>query len=127
MFNERFTVPFTLEVSNQEDVILKGTKPEISFGFKEDAQPKPVDRKLLLEVLSQGEKRALYILNILFEINARRKQGQETLVIADDIADSFDYKNKYAIVEYLKVPDWTLSAAYFSLTTSISIEPSAVV
>lgn len=102
MFNKRFTVPFTLEVSNQEDVILKGTKPEISFGFKENAQPKPVDRKLLLEVLSQGEKRALYILNILFEINARRKQGQETLIVADDIADSFDYKNKYAIVEYLK-------------------------
>lgn len=101
-FNERFTVPFTLEVSNQEDVILKGTKPEISFGFKEEAQPKLVDRKLLLEVLSQGERRALYILNILFEINARRKQGQETVVIADDIADSFDYKNKYAIVEYLK-------------------------
>lgn len=102
MFNERFTVPFTLEVSNQEDVILKGNRPEISFGFQEDAQHKPVDRKLLLDVLSQGEKRALYLLNILFEINARKKQGQETLVIADDIADSFDYKNKYAIVEYLK-------------------------
>jgi hypothetical protein len=102
IFNKRFTVPFTLEVSNQEDVILKGTKPEISFAFKEDAQSKPVDRKLLLEVLSQGEKRALYILNILFEINARRNQVQETLLIADDIADSFDYKNKYAIVEYLK-------------------------
>lgn len=102
IFNERFTVPFTLDVSNQEDVILKGNRPEISFGFKEDAQPKAIDRKVLLEVLSQGEKRALYILNILFEINARRKQGQETLVIADDIADSFDYKNKYAIVEYLK-------------------------
>ena len=102
MFNERFTVPFTLEVSNQEDVILKGTSPEISFGFNEDAQHKQVGRKLLLEVLSQGEKRALYILNILFEINARLKQGQETLVIADDIADSFDYKNKYAIVEYLR-------------------------
>jgi hypothetical protein len=102
MFNDRFSVPFTLEVSNQEDVILKGNRPEISFGFQEDAQPKAVDKKLLLEVLSQGEKRALYILNILFEINARKKQGQETLVIADDIADSFDYKNKYAIVEYLK-------------------------
>lgn len=102
IFNERFAVPFTLEVSNQEDVILNGTRPEIAFGFKEDGLPKPVDRKLLLEVLSQGEKRALYILNILFEINARKKQGQETLVIADDIADSFDYKNKYAIVEYLK-------------------------
>jgi len=102
IFNERFNVPFTLDVSNQEDVILKGTRPEITFGFKENAHPKPVDRKLLLEVLSQGEKRALYILNILFELNARRKQGQETLVVADDIADSFDYKNKYAIVEYLK-------------------------
>lgn len=102
IFNERFTVPFSLEVSNQADVILKGTRPELSFAFKEDGQPKSVDRKLLLEVLSQGEKRALYILNILFEINARRKLGQESLVIADDIADSFDYKNKYAIVEYLK-------------------------
>ena len=102
MFNERFRVPFTLEVSNQEDVILKGTKPEISFGFKDDTQLKSVQRNLLLEVLSQGEKRALYILNILFEINAKRKQGQKVLVIADDIADSFDYKNKYAIVEYLK-------------------------
>lgn len=102
IFNERFTVPFTLDVSNQEDVILKGTRPEISFGFKEDAQTKAIDRAVLLDVLSQGEKRALYILNILFEINARRKQDQETLVIVDDIADSFDYKNKYAIVEYLK-------------------------
>lgn len=102
MFNDRFTVPFTLEISNQEDVILNGTRPEISFRFKEDTNSKPVDKKLLMEVLSQGEKRALYILNILFEINARKKQESETLIIADDIADSFDYKNKYAIVEYLK-------------------------
>lgn len=102
IFNERFAVPFTLVVSNQDDVILKGTRPELSFTFYEGDIPKPVNKKLLLEVLSQGEKRALYILNILFEINARRKLGQETLVIADDIADSFDYKNKYAIIEYLK-------------------------
>jgi hypothetical protein len=92
IFNDRFSVPFTLEVSNQEDVILKGIRPEISFRFQDDTQPKHVDKKLLLEVLSQGEKRALYILNILFEINARKKQGQETLIIVDDIADSFDYK-----------------------------------
>lgn len=102
IFNRRFTVPFELVVSNQEDVILKGTAPNIDFAFKDDNTPKKVDRKLLLQVLSQGEKRALYILNILFEINARKKQGQETLIIADDIADSFDYRNKYAIVEFLK-------------------------
>lgn len=102
IFNRRFMVPFELVVSNQEDVILKGSTPSIDFAFKDDATPKKVDKRLLLQVLSQGEKRALYILNILFEINARKKQGQETLVIADDIADSFDYRNKYAIVEFLK-------------------------
>lgn len=102
IFNRRFTVPFELVVSNQEEVILKGTAPNIDFAFKDDTSPRKVDRELLLQVLSQGEKRALYILNILFEINARKKQGQETLVIADDIADSFDYRNKYAIVEFLK-------------------------
>jgi energy-coupling factor transporter ATP-binding protein EcfA2 len=52
--------------------------------------------------LSNGEKRALYILNIIFEVEARKAANQNTLFIIDDIADSFDYKNKYAIIEYLK-------------------------
>ena len=41
-------------------------------------------------------------MNIIFEIQARKKAGQETIFIIDDIADSFDYKNKYAIIQYLK-------------------------
>lgn len=103
-FNERFSVPFTMEVANQEDVILKGSSPRASFLFQDEGQAKSkeVNRDTLLKVLSLGERRALYILNILFELNGRRKQGLETIIIADDIADSFDYKNKYAIVEYLK-------------------------
>ena len=32
-----------------------------------------------------------------------KQNGQEKLLIVDDIADSFDYKNKYAIIEYLYV------------------------
>ena len=55
-----------------------------------------------MKVLSQGEKKALYVLNILFEIEVRKKAKQDTLLIVDDIADSFDYKNKYAIIQYLK-------------------------
>lgn len=55
-----------------------------------------------MKVLSQGEKRALYLLNIFFEIYTRQKQDKETLLLVDDIADSFDYKNKYAIIEYLR-------------------------
>jgi hypothetical protein len=52
--------------------------------------------------LSTGEKKALYVLNIIFEVEARKQAKQETIFVVDDIADSFDYKNKYAIVEYLK-------------------------
>lgn len=101
-FNKRFFVPFKMSVSNQEDVILKGTKPSIAFMFFDGEREGEVARDSLLKVLSQGEKRALYILNILFEIQSRQKQGGLTILLVDDIADSFDYKNKYAIIEYLK-------------------------
>lgn len=101
-FNRRFTVPFKMSVSNQDDVILKGLQPSISFKFFDSDGEENVPRDSLLKVLSQGERRALYILNILFEIETRRKQGIITILIIDDIADSFDYKNKYAIIEYLK-------------------------
>lgn len=101
-FNSRFTVPFELAVVNQEDVILKGTSPQVAFKFKDSEDVTEIDQSLLIQVLSQGEKRALYILNILFELNARKNIGLKTLVVADDIADSFDYKNKYAIIEYLR-------------------------
>ena len=53
-------------------------------------------------MFKQWRKKALYILNILYELKARELEGKEYLVILDDIADSFDYKNKYAIIEYLK-------------------------
>ncbi len=102
IFNKRFSVPFKLSVDNQEDVILKSEGPSIKFTFYESENTKPINEPDLLRVLSNGEKRALYILNIIFEVEARRARGQKTLFIVDDIADSFDYKNKYAIIEYLK-------------------------
>ncbi|WP_161603766.1 hypothetical protein [Noviherbaspirillum massiliense] len=102
IFNKRFTVPFKISISNQDDVILKGSIPQIVFTFYDHEVSSKVDRNSLLKVLSQGEKRALYILNILFDLTARKRQGLKTILVVDDIADSFDYKNKYAIVEYLK-------------------------
>lgn len=102
-FNKRFKgLPFSLKIQNKEDVILKTIAPSIEFVFRDAGEEKSIERKDLLEVLSQGERRALYILNIIFEIEARKKINQKTLFIIDDIADSFDYKNKYAIIEYLK-------------------------
>ena len=104
IFNKRFTVPFKLEMKNQDDVILKSEAPNLNFIFTDNElnEEKNIEESELLKVLSQGERRALYILNIIFEVRARVKANQETVFIIDDIADSFDYKNKYAIIEYLK-------------------------
>ena len=102
-FNKRFsTVPFKLSVDNQEDVILKSEGPNIKFVFEDFKDTMPIEEEELFKVLSSGELRALYILNIIFEVEARKQNNQETLFVVDDIADSFDYKNKYAIIEYLK-------------------------
>lgn len=105
IFNERFSVPFVVKIENQDEVILEREVPNIKFEFQEDdldITGVPVEEPVLVKILSNGEKRALYILNIIFEIEARKTEDQETLFIIDDIADSFDYKNKYAIIEYLK-------------------------
>jgi len=106
IFNDRFDVPFKIVVENQDDVILKSQGPNFKFDFIDKSEsPISVEEKDLVKVLSNGEKRALYILNIIFEVEARRFSEQKTLFVIDDIADSFDYKNKYAIIEYLKDND----------------------
>ncbi len=102
IFNQRFYVPFKITVKNKIEVMLGDEIPAISFEFNEQDQTQKIERNDLLNVLSQGEKKALYILNIIFEVEARKNDQQETLFIIDDIADSFDYKNKYAIIEYLR-------------------------
>ncbi len=101
-FNRRFFVPFELKIENKKDVILNNEVPSITFTFKDSNGQKEVEKNDLLNILSNGESKALYILNIIFEVEARKKESIETLFIIDDIADSFDYKNKYAIIEYLK-------------------------
>ncbi len=103
IFNKRFSVPFKLRVGNQDDVILKNAAPYIEFDFDDNrGDRQEIKHETLLDALSQGEKRALYILNVLFEIEVKKNSDEPILIVIDDIADSFDYKNKYAIVEYLR-------------------------
>jgi len=104
IFNKRFSVSFSLKINNQDDVILKDEAPSLGFIFKNLLTGEEIEKTKneLFEALSLGERRAFYLLNIIFEVEARKESYQETLFIIDDIADSFDYKNKYAIIEYLK-------------------------
>lgn len=102
-FNERFYVPFEIKLVNQEDVVLKEETANLEFDYK-DPNDAPVrkDKSSLLSILSKGEQRAFYILQLLFDVESRKQLNLNTLLILDDIADSFDYKNKYAIIEYIK-------------------------
>lgn len=110
-FENRFTsVPFTVFINNKADAILNNQTPAIDFSF----QGKPVERKTMVDnILSQGERRAFYLLNVIFEIKSRQLQNKKTVFIVDDIADSFDYKNKYAIIEYLN--DLNKSNDFYSI------------
>ena len=103
MFNSRFFVPFTLELKNKADILLsEKVSPELIFKYSDGGDaPLAKDRKELVSHLSRGEQKAFFILQNIFEIEARKAVGAETLIVFDDIADSFDYKNKYAIIEYL--------------------------
>lgn len=103
IFEERFTVPYKMEISNMKGAIIGESIPRVEFSFERDGQTVKMARTELenIDVLSQGEKRALYLLNIIFDIERIKDSGKEVLFVIDDIADSFDYKNKYAIVEYL--------------------------
>ncbi len=71
--HKRFSVPFKLSVDNQEDVILKSEVPNIKFVFEEFKDAMPIAEEELFKVLSSGELRALYILNIIFEVEARKQ------------------------------------------------------
>jgi hypothetical protein len=101
-FNSRFYVPFNVLLTNQEDIILKQETPNLTFQYHDEKdEPISQNKDNLLKILSKGEQRAYYILQLLFDIEARRANS-DSLLIFDDIADSFDYKNKYAIIEYIK-------------------------
>jgi hypothetical protein len=102
LFNARFMdMPFTLVIADQSQVVLGKKRAELRFVFEEDGESSVEWSRSEVKTLSQGEKRALFLLNFIFEVEARRRDKQETLFIIDDIADSFDYKNKHAIVQYL--------------------------
>ena len=102
-FNTRFHIPFKVILTNQEDVILKQERANLEFLYCDRNEP-PVQQKkeVLFNNLSKGEQKAYYILQLLFEVESRRSSAEEILIVFDDIADSFDYKNKYAIIEYIK-------------------------
>jgi hypothetical protein len=103
LYNARFHVPLKVSIANQRDIILKKEAAKLQFSYVIKGQdPVIKEKKELDKILSRGEKRAFIILQFLFEMEARKIADNDSILIMDDIADSFDYQNKYAIVEYIK-------------------------
>lgn len=103
LYNTRFHVPIKVDITNQKDIILKQEAAKLQFSYVEPSNTETaVGKDVLEKILSRGEKRAFIILQFLFEMEARKTMEHDSIIIMDDIADSFDYQNKYAIVEYIK-------------------------
>lgn len=118
LYNDRFHVPFKVEIENQDEIILKQTAAKLKFVYV-DEQGAEIEKPKndMLAILSRGEQRAFYILQLLFELESRKASGSDHLVVFDDIADSFDYQNKYAIIEYLHDLDDTAGNIYLLVLT----------
>ncbi len=97
-FNKEFSsLGFTAKIEN-ENTLLKDSIPKIVLTDISNGKPLPPD---MHKRLSNGEKNALRILNYIFDIKRAQSTGKNVLVVLDDIADSFDYKNKSAFIDYI--------------------------
>lgn len=102
LYNARFHVPIRVVINNQKDIILKQQAAKLSFKYDEGVNAIETDKQKLVKVLSRGEIRAFHILQFLFEMEERKRLNNDSVIILDDVADSFDYQNKYAIIEYIR-------------------------
>lgn len=102
IFNSRFHVPYHLQIENKAEALLNHDFLRIKYlHSKEERAIEYKSKEHFLNFVSTGEKRAYYLLVNLFEIEKRKNSSKEQIIVIDDIVESFDYKNKYAVVEYL--------------------------
>lgn len=113
IFNDRFSsLPYRIDIANKKDAIVEDlVSPIFEFKFRNPRNPSMPYRErpdnlgqlsVLGRVLSNGERKALYLLNIIFDVKKKLKDGVDTLLVLDDVVESFDYRNKYAFFEYLQ-------------------------
>lgn len=102
LYNARFHVPLRVSITNQKDIILKHQAAKLAFKYDDGTNAVEADKQKLTKALSRGEIRAFYILQFLFEMEERKNANKDSIIVLDDVADSFDYQNKFAIIEYIR-------------------------
>lgn len=100
-YNSRFlNNVFEIVIANEEKAVLDIETPQFQKVLKDSKVH--IDESIKKR-LSSGERRAILILNLIFEVELLKSKNEPFLLVLDDIVESFDYKNKYAMLEYLKV------------------------
>ena len=98
-YNQRFVNKYyEIKIKDKPNAVIGLEQPQFINVFKgtnDEISEEEFNR------FSSGEKRAIYILYFLFEVERRKQLGEKFIIVADDIVDSFDYKNKYSMIEYL--------------------------
>lgn len=100
VFNDRFyDIPYLVNIGEIHDDKMNIRFPVINKISKLNADE---ISDQYYEVFSTGEKRTLHMLELIFKIESfKRESDEQIFVVLDDVADSFDYKNKYAIIQYV--------------------------
>lgn len=89
VFQKRFHAPFSVEIDNHQGVVLRNEPARIRFTCGEEADSRVKTQNELMGFLSVGEKRALYLLQVIFDIERIKIEAkgstQRYLIIADDV------------------------------------------
>lgn len=100
IFNNRFwSGAFDVSIADRSEALIGRVLPTFKFTVKDTEIPINDD---VFARFSSGEKRSIFILNMIFQIEIMKSNNKPFIILLDDVADSFDYKNKYAIIEYIR-------------------------
>ena len=103
VFNTRFNNKYKIILINKQDAVLGSDNISLEFKYNHKNIDYPFTSDTLCnDILSEGERKAFLMLDILFDIEKYKLEGKNKLLVFDDIADALDYTNKHCIIEYLK-------------------------
>ena len=89
---------FDLVIENKKDSYLGTDVPKFIKVYKgtEIAIDNPEHMRF-----STGEIRSFNFINFIIDVESKILEGKSVTVVLDDCAESFDYKNKYGIIDYI--------------------------